>query len=83
MINLVVLEDTSMPGWQIALIVLAATWGYCLGIGIVQRATGKEFDQAPVGLAWPFLAPYLIGEWIVHAITRPRIPKATVHKEPR
>lgn len=65
-----------MPDWQIALI--GSFLGYFVLSGVAQRAgRWSAANDGPIGLLWPFILPWKLGEAVSDWATKPRVPKAT------
>lgn len=79
---LVEYQSDSWPAWLILLTILGIIFGYMIPSGIAQKAGNYDMDkEGPIGLLWPILGPWLLGEFIVGFLTRPKLPSARVVKE--
>ena len=73
-----------MADWKVALIGVGAFFAYFIMAGLTQRAVARSVDEdGPLGLIWPFLLPWKLGDLIVSLVVgrRPKLPKATVERD--
>lgn len=62
--------DSSMSWWLITLITVGSVWLYVLFASLCQRQNRWDIrGDGPIGLLWPFILPWNLGEGIANRVS--------------